>query len=61
MTLIAESHTARYYKQNHSNCLKVIPECPIPQLREWRSEALRDDADLNMGRSAMQFLTPDAP
>jgi hypothetical protein len=61
MTLIAESHTPRFYKLNHSNCLKVILERPIPQLREWRSEALRDNADLNMGRSAMQFLTPNAP
>jgi hypothetical protein len=24
-------------------------------------EALRDNVDLNMGRSAIQFLTPDAP
>jgi hypothetical protein len=61
MTLIAERHTPRFYKLNHSKCLEVIPERPIPQLREWRSEALRDHADLNMGRSAMQFLTPDAP
>ncbi len=38
-----------------------IPERPIPQLREWRSEVLRDNADLNMGRSAIQFLTPSAP
>jgi hypothetical protein len=60
MTL-AECHTPRFFKLNHSKCLKVIPERPIPQLREWRSEALRDNTDLNMGRSAMQFSTPDAP
>ena len=41
--------------------LKIIPERPIPQLREWRSEALRYNADRNMGRSAIQFSTPDAP
>jgi hypothetical protein len=41
--------------------LKAIPERYIPQLREWRSEALRDNVDLNMGRSSIQFLTPDAP
>jgi hypothetical protein len=61
MTLIAECYTPRFFKLNHLKCLKGIPERPIPQLREWRSEALRDNADLNMGRSAMQFSTPDAP
>jgi hypothetical protein len=61
MMLIAERHTPRFFKLNQYKCLKVIPERPIPQLREWRSEALRDNTDLNMGRSAIQFLTPDAP
>jgi hypothetical protein len=60
-TLIAERHTPGFYKLNHSKCLKAIPERPIPQLREWQREALRDNADLNMGCSARQFLTPDAP
>jgi hypothetical protein len=41
--------------------LKIIPERSIPQFREWRSEALRNNGDLYMGRSAILFLTPDAP
>jgi hypothetical protein len=60
MTLIAERHTPQFFKLNQYKYLKVIPERPIPQLREWRSEALRYNADLNMGRSAIQFSTPDA-
>jgi hypothetical protein len=52
MTLIAECHTRRFFK--------LIPERSIPQLREWRGEALRENDDLSMGRSAILFLTPDA-
>ena len=61
MTLIAERHTPRFFKLNHKKCLKIIPERPIPQLREWRSEALRYNDDLYMGLSAIQFSTPEAP
>jgi hypothetical protein len=61
MTLMAESHTPRFFKINQYNFLKVIPERSIPQLREWGSEALRYNDDLYMGLSAILFLTPDAP
>jgi hypothetical protein len=61
MTLIAERPTPRFFKVNQEKIIKIIPERSIPQLREWRSEALRYNNDLYMGRSAILFLTPDAP
>jgi hypothetical protein len=52
---------SKIFQANSLKMLKIIPERPVPQLREWRSEAFRDNADWNMGRSAIQFSTPDAP
>jgi hypothetical protein len=41
--------------------LKCTPERAMPQKRELRTVARRDRHDLYKARTAIQFLTPDAP
>jgi hypothetical protein len=54
-------HFAIFQDKSIEILKKVNAERSIPRLKDWRTEALRNSHDLYIERSAILFLTPDAP
>jgi hypothetical protein len=54
-------HSAIFQDKSIEIFKKVNAERSIPRLKDWRTEALRNSHDLYIERSAILFLTPDAP